>query len=331
MAALLKEIDMRLRFALLLVCFLVLTLTPALYAQEVSGELAATLEVLSPRVEVLRVNTVNWITVNLEAIVGVGDTIRTDATGRARITFFADGTDTELLPNTEYRITEFQGSGESFDLTVDLVLGQTTQRLSRLLDANSTYEVNTPGMALAARGTEFTTRVLPTGRSAMLVSEGNVAAASGEAAAEVPASFGIRADEELSDVVQARTFEELDAALDGCVASVQTLDDVRLNVRTGPGLDFPAVGTIAPSDINRFTGVIESGDWYRIEFRGAYGWILSSSAEVDEACAGLRVFADDYGPEDATLYTSLGDEISLEDLTTAPLAPQAESTETPDA
>jgi len=317
---------MRLRFPLLLLSFLVLAITPALYAQEVSGELAATLEVLSPRVEVLRVNTVNWITVNLEAIVGVGDTIRTDSTGRARITFFADGTDTEILPNTEYRITEFQSSGDSFDLSVDLIIGQTTQRLSRLLDANSTYEVNTPGMALAARGTEFTTRVLPSGRSAMLVSEGDIAAASEEDAAEVPAGFGVRADEELSAVVQARSFEELDAALDGCVASVQTLDDVRLNVRTGPGLDFPAVGTIAPSEITRFTGVIESGAWYRIEFRGAYGWILSSSADVDEACAGLRVFADNYGPEDATLYTSLGDEISLEDLAIAP-----EATESPSA
>ncbi|MBC7811344.1 MAG: hypothetical protein H7175_09360, partial [Burkholderiales bacterium] len=45
------------------------------------------------------------------------------------------------------------------------------------------------------------------------------------------------------------------------------------------------------------------------------------------------VFADNYGPEDATLYTSLGDEISLDDLAIAPEANEVspEATESPSA
>ncbi len=308
---------------------LCLLLIPSLSMAQSGGELAATLEVLAPGVEVQRVNTVNWIAVNVEAIVGVGDTIRTDDTGRARITFFADGVETELLPNTEYRIEQFRGSEESFNISVEVVIGQTVQRLSRLLDANSSYDVSTPGMALAARGTAFAIRVEPTGRSAMLVSEGTVNAANESGEADVPPEYGIRAEvgQPLSDVVRASTFDELDAALDGCTVSISTQDDVRLNVRIGPGLDFPRVGTIDPAEITTFIGVVESGGWYRIEFNGGFGWVLSSTADIDSGCAGLRQFPDDYGPEDVSLYTTIGEEIDLSDWA---VTPEPEATEAPD-
>jgi hypothetical protein len=267
-------------------------------------------------VEVLRVNTTNWIAINVEAIVGVGDIIRTGENGRARITFFADGVDTELEANTQYQIDRFEGDGESFQITVSVLVGQTTQRLDRILDANSSYEIQTPGMALAARGTQFRIRVEESGRSGMLVSEGTVQANKDEMLAEVPPEFGIRAteDEPLSDVVRANTFDELDAALDGCAAELTTVDDVRLNVRLGPSLDFPRIGTIDASEVTNLMGTIEAGGWYRIAFRGGFGWILSSNADVVGACAGLRLFPDDWGPEDVSQYTSLGDEISIDDL-----------------
>ncbi|NWF67566.1 MAG: FecR domain-containing protein [Chloroflexi bacterium] len=303
------------RYLWFLLLLAVLGSTPA-WAQTTSGELAATLEVLEPTVEVRRVNTVNWIAVSVEAIVGVGDVIRTGANGRARITFFADGVDTELLPNTQYRIQRFEGNGDSFNITVEVLVGQTTQRLSRLLDANSSYDVFTPGMALAARGTQFAIRVEDSGRSAMLVSEGTVDASQDDASAEVPPEFGIRAaaGSGLSDVVRARSFEELDAALDGCPAALTTPDDTSLNVRIGARRDFPRVGTIAPEEVTVLIGVVESGDWYRIPFRGGFGWILSSTADISDDCVGLREFPDNYGPEDTTLYASLGDEIAPEDL-----------------
>ncbi|MFN8527050.1 MAG: SH3 domain-containing protein [Anaerolineae bacterium] len=282
------------------------------------SELAATLEVLASGVEVLRVNTSNWIAVNVEAIVGVGDTIRTDATGRARITFFADGTDTELLPDTEYRIDAFSGDEQQFQISAAVVVGQTIQRLSRLLDASSSYELITPGMSLGARGTQFTVRVEEGGRSAMLVSDGTVAAGQTTDEAAVSPGYGIRAEVggELSDVVLASTFDQLDAALDGCTSVLTTSDDVSLNVRQGAATDYPRVGTAAASDVTNLIGVTESGGWYRIVYRDGFGWILSTTAVIDDTCAGLRVFPDHYGPEDATLYTSLGDTVQLEDLQT---------------
>lgn len=298
-----------------------------------NSELAATLEVLSSGVEVQRVNTANWIAVNVEAIVGVGDTIRTDDTGSARITFFADGTDTEILPNSTYRIQQFEGDSDSFTLSVEVIIGQTVQRLGRLLNAEDTYEVNTPGMALAARGTVFNIRVERSGRSAMLVSEGMVNADAEETSAAVDTGFGVRSavNEPLSDVVRAETFEQLDAALDGCEASVSTSDDVRLNVRLGPSLDFPRVGTVDPAEITRFFGISEAGDWYRISFRDNFGWILSSANTVSDACAGLRVFPPEHN-ESLEAYSSLGDPIDPADITLPSMTPtmEPEATEEPE-
>lgn len=290
------------------VIILFLFSTFVVHAQDTPpGELAAILEVLEPGVEVQRVNTVNPISVTMEAIVGIGDVIRTDETGRARITFFEDGTDTELLPNTVYRIDEFRGDANRFEISVSVLIGQSLQRLNRLIDANSSYNIDTPGMQLGARGTVFEVRVEDSGRSAMLVAEGQVNATDDGESASVEPGFGIRAalDTGLSEVVKATTFAGLDAALDGCTASIETMDDLSINVRLSPSLDAELVGTIEPADVNHFVGVNEGGNWYRIEYQNGYGWILSTTATVDSACDGLRVFPDNQR-EDASLYNNNG-------------------------
>jgi hypothetical protein len=292
------------------ICLLLIS-SPA--KSNAQNELAATLEVLSPGVTVQRVNTSDPIAVSVEAIVGVGDVIRTDDTGQARITFFADGTDTELLPNTEYVIEAFTGDEENFSIAVQILAGETVQRLNRILDVNSSYEINTPGMALAARGTTFSIRVERGGRTGMLVSEGTVEAGAEADTADVSANFGIRseADGLLSDVVPATTFEELDAALDGCSASAVIQGDVRFNVRLGPSLEAQRVGTVDPSMIDRFIGTVEDGEWYRIAFRGGFGWVQIGGADISDTCAGLRIFTADQF-EDASAYAFIGDPIEIE-------------------
>lgn len=270
------------------------------HAQETT-ELAATLEVLEEGVEVLRVNTANWLPIRLEAIVGVGDMIRTNDTGRARITFFEDGTDTELLPNTTYQINRFEAVADGFTLEAEVVLGQTLQRLGRLLDANSNYTIRTPGMTLVARGTVFRIRVEESERSAMLVDEGLVDAGNESENADVGVGFGIRAeaDTPLSDVVRATTFEQLDSALDGCPATLTTSDDVTINVRTAPNRDAEIIAGVSAENITILYGRTETTNWYRIMLDDGFGWILSSSAQIG-TCAGLRVFADDFAGENGT-------------------------------
>ena len=294
------------------------------------SEYAATLEVLAGGVVVQRADTTNPIEVKVEAIVGVGDIIRTDATGHARITFFSDGVDTELLPNTEYHITRFEGAGESFNIAAEVLVGETVQRIGRLLDSNSSYDVTTPTMALAARGTEFRIRVNDGGRAAMLVTKGKVQADADADEAEVPPGYGIRRepDEALSDVVQATSFEGLDAALDGCTGVVNLTADVSLNARLGASLEFPRIATVDATEISVVMGKTETGDWYRIPLRGGFAWILSPAVTINEGCAGLRSFPPGYGPEDVTLYESLGNPVASADLQ-AVLTPAPTATQSP--
>ncbi|MCU0466319.1 MAG: FecR domain-containing protein, partial [Anaerolineae bacterium] len=282
---------MKYRLGVLVV--IVAALWGAVFAQD---EFAASLEVLEAGVTVQRVNTSNPIAVSVEAIVGVGDVIRTDAEGSARITFFADGTDVTLQPNTEYRIVTFSGGEENFNLTVEVLAGQALHRLSRLLGANSSYDVQTPGLTLAARGTAFAVRVEANGRSAMIVTEGTVNAAAEEGAADVPELFGVRAevDNALSEVVPATSFAELDAALDGCAASITITDDVSLNIRSGPSRDSELLGTLFAEDITQFYGVNETGDWYRIMFEDGFGWVQARTGVLEPGCAGLRPFPDTF-------------------------------------
>lgn len=293
------------RLALVTGVFLMLlTLSRSVLAQQTG--LAATMEVLTPGVEVLRVGTSNWIAVAVESILGTGDSIRTDATGTARITFFADGTAAELLPESEYRIAEFQGDDATFTISLEVIAGQTLHTIGRVLETGSQYDVQTPAMTLSARGTIFRVRVEPNGRSAMLVRDSTVTASADEGAAvNVPAEFGLRTpvNEPIGEIVRASTFEQLDAALDGCVASVSNPDDVSFNVRISPSPDAEIVGTLDIADIDRFFGVTESGEWHRVAFRGGFGWVRATVVTVDAVCAGLRLFPDDHGPEDASFYT----------------------------
>jgi uncharacterized protein YraI len=277
------------------ICWIILILAIGVFSVSAQDEFAASLEVLNSGVEVQRVNTANFIAVEVEAIVGVGDIIRTDDSGQARITFFADGTDVTLEPSTEYHIVQFRGDNENFQLTVEVLAGQTTHRLNRVLSPNSSYNVETPGMTLAAKGTVFAIRVEEDGRSGMLVHEGLVDSSAGQDSADVPEQFGVRADVggELSDVVRAATFAELDSALDGCAVEVTTSDDVSINVRSGPSVTHDLLGVISAEEITKFIGT-NAGEsaWYRIPFEDGFGWVLSSTAVVQSPCAGLRVFED---------------------------------------
>jgi hypothetical protein len=279
---------------------LLLLIAPArLWAQ--TG-LAATLEVLAPGVEVLRSGTSNWIAIEVESIVGAGDTVRTDDTGRALITYFADGTDTEVRPNSEMRIDTFLGSGDTFTLTLEVFVGQTIQRIGRALGDGSSYAVNTPAMTLAARGTQFIVRVESTGRAAMLVREGIVQAEADSEVVEVEPEFGVRADARtgLSEAVRASTFEQLDAALDGCAVTITNPDDVSFNVRSSPQPNGELIATLTVPNIPRVFGITESTGWYRVALDDGFGWIRATALTVERDCAGLRVFPDDTAPVEAS-------------------------------
>ena len=262
---------------------------------QAQDELVATLEVFDAGVEIKRVGTDLWLPVNIESLVGQGDSIRTDETGEALITFFADGTSAELEPNTEIIITEFVGDDDSFDLTLEVLRGITRQQFAKLLDRdeNSSYQVVTPGITMTIRGTDFAVRVEDGGRSALITTDGLVDANT----TPVEVGFGARAesDGDLSDVVPAANFDELDAALDGCTAANTLSGDILFVIRRAPTSDSQIITTLTPSKIEHVFGVSADEAWYRTPIDiplFEFGWVSSALVELDENCSNLREFSN---------------------------------------
>jgi hypothetical protein len=124
---------------------------------------------------------------------------------------------------------------------------------------------------------------------------------------------GVRAEANgpLSDVVTVNSFPRLDSALDGCPSAIQLTDDVRVNVRLGASRDFPRIGGLGDDTDIQAMGVVASGGWYRIKFKGGFGWIEVRALPLNRACAGLRIFPDNAGPEDVALYSDLTEQAEL--------------------
>lgn len=273
-------------------------------------DLAAVLEVIDAGVEVQRAGTTNWLPVSRESIVGIDDLVRTDATGVARITFFETGSEVELTPNTTFRINEYSGDEASgYTTSLEVLTGITRQQVQRFVDARSSFEIITPGIEMTVRGTEFLVRVEDNGRSALITEVGEVSAAADNQDVPIEAGFGVRAEVagELSAVVPATNFEELDAGLDGFDATFENNGDVRLNVRLGPSLDAERVGSLPPSDIEAVYGTDPTGLWYRIAFRDSFGWIYAETFMANvPADVTLPIYPADFS-EDITSYDYLGD------------------------
>lgn len=286
------------RLILLLVIFSLMLPTlissaPVAHAQD---ELVATLEVFNAGVEIKRSGTDLWLPVSIESLVGQGDAIRTDETGEALITFFADGTSAELDPDTEIIITEFVGDDETeeFNLTLEILRGITRQQFAKLLDrdSGSSYRVVTPGINMTVRGTDFAVRVEDDGRSALITTEGLVDAAN----TPIEAGFGVRAESlgALSDVVPATSFDELDAALDGCSAANALSGDILFVVRRAPSADSSLITTLAPAEIVEVFGVSEDEAWYRVPLDNPqfdFGWVSAELIELGSSCSMLREFS----------------------------------------
>jgi hypothetical protein len=266
-------------------------------------------------VEMRRVRTETFVPLRRSSLVGVGDHVRTDASGRTVVTFFDGVLFVDVLADTEIEIEALSGDAISSEATVSVLRGFTTHRAALLLDDKDNYRIKTPGMSAVLLEGSMNVRVEPDGRSAIFVGGiGRVEVTDAEGnTATITQGLGVRTDAggTLSEVVPASSFPILDSALDGCASSIRTIGDTRMNVRQGASFDFPRIGGLDNGEPIRVMGIATSGDWYRIRYRGGFAWIISPRLPVEEGCAGLRIFPDAFGPEDASLYENLVDPIEL--------------------
>jgi hypothetical protein len=146
----------------------------------------ATLTVEQDRVD-YRASGGDWVQVTGPQIVKNGDSIRTDANGKALLTFFT-GTEVEILSSAELEVTSFEETPDGGHvITLNQLGGETEHRVARIVDSQSSYEINTPSATLTVRGTAFGVQVAPDGATHVEVTEGVVQAQVGTQTVDVSA------------------------------------------------------------------------------------------------------------------------------------------------
>jgi hypothetical protein len=268
----------------------------------------------SAGVEIQRVGTSAWAPIKVESLIGVGDSIRTTDKGRATVSFIDDVLLIDLSEQSELTIDSYTGAADAFTVQATVRSGFVSVRSLRTLGETEQFLIVMPGFTAAVLQGTSSIRVESSGRSAVLTTAGSQLSVNDNATSvTIAENNGVRADAggKLSDIVPADTFPLLDSSLDGCPSNIQLADDVRLNVRLGASRSFPLIGGLSSPSSVQAMGVTASGGWYRIRFKEGFGWIQIRTLPLERTCAGLREFADNFGPEDATLYTDLTDAYDL--------------------
>lgn len=287
------------KLAILLIIPIIITLPFLLTIHKTTHaqtNVVAFLKVDQPDVELKRANTDLWVRINIETVIGVGDRIRTSGTGEATLTYLGEELGVKIYADTEIVINELVQNFDGYKVSIHVERGTTNQEVLIEDGSNSTYEFTTNSISVFMQQGSSDIIVDPDGPVAILSGDESIFVSSTSGVVEIPANHGARTgtDGALSTVLPVNSVAQLDTALDGLEATFTTAGDIQLNVRQGPSKDNTRLGTVLPEDLTKVHGISSDGNWYRIPFESAYGWVSSVGLDVATNNGALVVFADDY-------------------------------------
>jgi hypothetical protein len=273
---------------------LVLTLAglPAALAQDDDDTLGA-VNITTPEIYVLSEGASEETRVFAPIPFEAGEILRTDATGNALITWFYDGTETALGPNSTLKLNEFTGSSfNEFVINLELQQGHVVAALGDIASTseNAVWTLDTPAFQIHPLSGQFEAIVDEDGATTLIVIRGQVE---------------YRIDEDQIRVVEEGQYitagpentpgdpEDLSADgttidLDGlCTATART----NLNVRQAPNEDSRRLGGAKIGQVFWVRGGTEGNLWLQIYYRiddYDFGWVYGPALTLDETtCADL--------------------------------------------
>jgi hypothetical protein len=288
----------------LLLSILIVGVDAAFSVTPAQDELAATFTVQSGVAEQRRIGTRNWLPVRSAGILGVGDVLRTGEQG-ITVVRFADAAVMRLDPDTEITLLSYTSVNDAQRIGIEQRRGQIVAQVSprqRLTVQSLTSEV-------ISGGGRFAVRRAVDGQLAILSLEREVTLSlpiGGIAILSEGRGARIESEGDLSEIVGATAFPQLDAYLDGCTANIVVSENRRLPVYLAPSLDSEGIGIANPYIVPRLYGRVTGTNWYRLRFAGAFAWVqidLVRLGDAETGCVGLRPFDTDH-TEDIGRYTS---------------------------
>ncbi len=136
---------------------------------------------------VMKAGTDSWTEAEVGMSLEIGDSMKTGDDSNAEITFF-DGSTIELQAGTEIEITGLGISGEtdSTTITLEQTIGSIIFRVTKILDPESRYEVETPAGVVAVRGSAVQVYVIEDGTTWTTNLEGEIWAVAQGVELQVP-------------------------------------------------------------------------------------------------------------------------------------------------
>jgi outer membrane protein assembly factor BamB len=160
--------------ALVLIAAIVIVGASQLLEVEPASASSCTLTIFRGEVSLQQPETADWISANDGMSLVAGDKIKTAPESNALITFL-DGSTVEMEPETELSIVKVDATEDgSSSVGIKQWVGRTWSRVARLVDAESTYEVETLSAVAVARGTLIDTEVTPEGTTTGKAFEGAI-------------------------------------------------------------------------------------------------------------------------------------------------------------
>ncbi len=150
-----------------------LILIPSLTSSKTSYSEDTTLSIISGEVLIMEAGENTWKEAKDRMDIAAKDSVKTNADSYALITFF-DGSTTNIQPNSEITINEmelFEDTGSTI-IRLGQRIGETWNRIEKLADFASKYEINTPAGTGTVKGTTIGLVVGSNGETTMKVFEG---------------------------------------------------------------------------------------------------------------------------------------------------------------
>jgi len=132
------------------------------------------LSITEGNVFIMKAGTDSWIEAQVGMSLESGDTVKSDDSSSAEITFF-DGSTIELQAGTQIEVVSL-GISDTGSTTIKLkqAIGNTISRVTKLVDSASSYEVETPACVAAVRGSSMLVQVIVDGTTWVTNLEGEI-------------------------------------------------------------------------------------------------------------------------------------------------------------
>jgi len=243
-----------------------------------------------------------------------GDTLRTDENGTALITWFYDGTESVLGPNSSLTLNDFSGEAKgAYVVNLTLHSGHLISGLGGIasdLSTGGNWTLSTPAFNVKLLRGQFAATVADSGAATLAVTDGRVEVTIGSGQ-----PFPVDANQYLLSTDGAVKMLSDDGVTPNLTGVCTATADSDINVRLAPNQDSRRLGGVKTDQVFWVESSTEGNLWLQVYFQTApedeesrnYGWVYGPAVTLDEsACAGLT-----RAPLDARIFGGPGIENAL--------------------